>query len=337
MRRIAYSTLLASVRDRMGWMDASDDGLNSEEFSSARRALSQALAEIQEATWWRDLMRTERRAFRDTWSALLTYSAGDEVYHPGSDGYYQALRESTNQAPAAADGEGGWDVNLAYWAEVLTDPQAEDYDAATDYAVGDLARNPDDGLVYQCHTASSGNDPSDTDYWGELAPFVTYIPWEQEGRNRIGAVRTVTEHDPRALGASAVLWEPTADGVQVFDCPVARPWVHFRLPTPRLTGDAWSATAAYTAVPPEQVGVIDTLEVSRARHAIQGRAALRALVRHEANELQYLEYLVSSGDGLGGEFIFDVAATATDDDVDYLRPDNVAVSDPGRWVRTSNP
>lgn len=337
MRRIAYSTLLGSVRDRMGWVDAADDGLNNEEFASARRALSQALAEIQESTWWRDLMRTERRAFRDTWDSLLTYAAGEEVYHPGSDAYYQALRASTGEAPADADGAGGWDVNLAYWAEVESDPEADDYDAATAYEPGDQVRNPDDGLVYQCHTASTGNAPSDADYWGELAPFVSYVPWEQEGQNRIGAVRAVTEDDPRRIGARAVLWEPASDGVQVFDCFVARPWVHFRLPTPRLTGDAWSATAAYTAVPSEQAGIIDTLEVSRARHAIQGRAALRALVRHEPNELQYLEYLATVGDGMGGEYIFDATATATDDEVDYLRPDNVAVSDPGRWVRTNNP
>lgn len=338
MIRVPYSQILAAVTDRIGWTEpaSEDGGLNEEEFSAARRAINSALQEIHGATWWRDLMRTERRTLRDTWSVSTAYVAGDEVYHAGSDAYYQALRASTGQAPAAADGSNGWNVNLAYWAEVEYDPQADDYDAATSYAAGDKARNPDDGVVYQCHTASVGNDPTDAAFWGAVIPFVTYIPWVQSGKTGIGDVRSVTDVDPRLLGARPVMWEPAYDGVLLIDCPVTLPWVHFRIETPKLTGSPWESGSAYT--PPDG----DSSEPSAgsqstAMIAMQGVAALRAKQVHLENQMEYLDYLLSADDGKGGWYIFKINSSETDDSIDYLKPDNVAAGDPGRWVRSENP
>lgn len=334
MRRIAASTLMASICDRSGWDYAE---LDADEFAAVRRALSQALAEIYETTWWRDLMRTERRTFVDPWDAAETYAAADTVYHHGSEAYYVALRASTNEEPAAADGAGGWDVNLAYWAEAVVSPDGEDYDSATAYVAGDIVRNPDDGLVYQCHTASTGNAPTNTSYWGGLAAFRPLVPWDQVGQNRIGRVKLVSQSDPRvALGPGPCVWQPVEDGVQLPNLDVPRPWVQFRLPAPRLTGDSWDSGEAYTAVPSDETGQILTVSDEAAVLAIQGRAALRALVRHEPNELRYLAYLVTAGDGQGGEFVFGATETTADDGVDYLKPDNVDSGDPGRWVRQVN-
>ena len=335
MRRVAYSTVLAGVCARLGWRA---DDLDEKEFADARQAISTALAEIQEATWWNDVMRIERRTFRDPWDSTLTYAASDEVYHPASDAYYQALQASTGEDPATADGAGGWTTNLDYWAEATTAPEGDDWDSDTAYEIGAIVRNPSDGLHYQAHTASLGAEPPDSAAWGVLNAFVPYIPWEQLDQNRIGEVRRVTIEDPRVTpNPTALGWDKHPSGVLLFDLGTPRPWIEFRLPSPRLTGDPWDSTVAYTAVPSEGGLVVDSLEATRARHAILGWAALAALVRHEANEVQYLKYLNTDGDGMGGEFIFSATSTTTHDAIDTIRPTNVAASDPGRWIRSNNP
>jgi hypothetical protein len=340
MRRIAYSTLLASVCDRMGW---NEDLLDADEFSSARRALSQALAEIQEDTWWRDLVRAEQRRFRDLYDPSITYSPLDEVYHPGSDAYYQALRESTGEDPAAQDEHGEWEVNLAFWARAELDPEVEDFDFIADYEPGDRVLGPDDGRIYQCHTASAGNFPTNTDYWGPLQPFVPYVPWQQVGQTRIGAVRAVTVLDPRThIAPMPIRWEPNHQGVQVFGLDPSRPWVEFRLPTPRLTGKAWNPTATYQAVPLEESGETPSTPgggggEGGAFIAIQGRVQLRARSQHEPNEAIFLSYLILPGDGQGGMFEFEATEMTADDDVDFFKPDDINPAAPGRWVRSINP
>lgn len=338
MRRIPASTLISAVCDRMGWNEE-DIGLDAAEFASVRRALSQALAEIEESTWWRDLMRVERRTYRDTYDSTLAYSVGEEVYHAGSDAYYLAIRASTAQAPASPDGDGGWTTNLEYWADATLEPSADDYDAATSYIVGDWVRDPADGAIYQCHTASTGNAPSDTAYWGPVTEFVPAVPWNQVGQNRIGRVRSVNVSDPRVTVAPGpIAWQPRDDGVLTFTLAVTRPWVEFRMPTPRLTGTAWSATQSFDAVPAEETGVVSTVgSGSSTLFAVLGVSALRAITTHQPAELRYLAYLNAAGDGQGGEFVFDATSSTADDSVDYIRPTNIDASDPGRWIRTVNP
>lgn len=70
--------------------------------------------------------------------------------------------------------------------------------------------------------------------------------------------------------------------------------------------------------------------------AIPGRAALRALTTHCANEWKYLSYLVTADDGQGGDFVYNASETHVDDEVDYLKPDDVSEFDSGRWVRQNN-
>lgn len=39
------------------------------------------------------------------------------------------------------------------------------------------------------------------------------------------------------------------------------------------------------------------------------------------------------GDGGGGFFYFDGTSTAADNDASVIKPDSIAVGDPGRWLR----
>ncbi len=70
---------------------------------------------------------------------------------------------------------------------------------------------------------------------------------------------------------------------------------------------------------------------------IDGYVALRARVQHLDSEVVYLKYLATDGDGMGGLFEFDPAETHIDDAIDFIRPNDIDASDPGRWVRSTNP
>lgn len=72
------------------------------------------------------------------------------------------------------------------------------------------------------------------------------------------------------------------------------------------------------------------------RYAIAGAAALRAKEVHQHLQNEYLAYLNSVDDGFGGEFVYDSTATTADDNMDYIKPNNVLASSPGRWVRQNN-
>jgi hypothetical protein len=68
------------------------------------------------AEWWPETMAVERRQYRPTWDAAVTYAEDDEVYYEDGDGdgnYYISLQGSNlNKQP---------DTQTAYWEEVGSD------------------------------------------------------------------------------------------------------------------------------------------------------------------------------------------------------------------------
>jgi len=70
--------------------------------------------------------------------------------------------------------------------------------------------------------------------------------------------------------------------------------------------------------------------------AIQGIAELRTLTGYSDNQLAYLEFRLTAGDGEGGNFVYDASNSTTDDGIDYIKPNDKATSDSGRWVRQNN-
>lgn len=71
--------------------------------------------------------------------------------------------------------------------------------------------------------------------------------------------------------------------------------------------------------------------------AIQGVAALRTITGYVDNQYAYLEFNTSAGDGNGGAYVFDSASTEVDDSTDYIKPNDILSTSPGRWVRQNNP
>ncbi len=335
MKAIAYREILAMVADGLGW---DPDNLDPFEFAQAKRAISAAIEQVYQYAFWPDLTRTEQRTFHPNYDDTEAVDAGAIRYYPPTDAYYTALRDTTGNEPATKTGD-TWETNLAYWSKAQRTLSAADWDSDAEYAPGDVVYDPITYAFYQCHTATVPGDlPEDTDYWGEIDELDPVIPWTRAGLNPIGRVEGVYRQDPRIhRGAELIAWDETNTGIQVRETCENNPWVRYELRPPRFTGTTWSASAAYTPVSEEDFVTADTLDPVRGNFAIQGRAALRALVDHEENELRYLDYLAAAGDGLGGEFIFRGTETTADDGVDYLRPDNVSSGTPGRWVRTSNP
>lgn len=208
--------------------------------------LSRRLREAWESEWWPDLVRIESRTYRAAWGAATAYTTGTEVYDTLSNAYFQALRASTGQAPSSSSG-GGSIENSAYWCQCQGVYSASNYAAAAAYAVGQKVFYPTTRRYYQCHTASTGNAPTDTGYWGVLTPFDPYLALEQAGETVIGHVYALTDVDPRVNPRSREIpFRLSHRGVQV---PSATPvvWVNFRLRCPALSGFQWDSDTAYTA------------------------------------------------------------------------------------------
>lgn len=248
MKRVSFDNILAEVCDAVGW-DANN--LDSDEFGRAKRAIASALEEAHRATWWFDLIVVERRQYEADWSTATSYAVGEFVYYPGSDAYYQCVKAHSGHAPATDSGS-GWETELAYWAEAARDFTADQYDASTTYAAGDMATYTD-GNAYQCHTASTGNAPTDTAYWGLLTPWIPAIPTSAAGRLAVGDMEGMFKADPRVwrLPERIAFERCSAGFVPLQTTITSRPWVRYLPIAHALDGEAFDATETYSAVADE--------------------------------------------------------------------------------------
>ena len=335
MRTIAFSEILERVCDHLGW---DPDNLDARQFSSIRRSVTASLGDIWNRFWWADLVRCEERTFRPPYSATVTYSAGDFVWMAGPRAYYQALQSTTGNAPATLSGT-TWTLNSQYWAEATTAPSAAEYSSTTAYVVGDQVTYLEDNRVYQCIVAGTGNAPGGAN-WGRIEPFDGYVDLLETGFVPLGRVRAVYDVNPRIhAGAARLEWAKSQRGVEVYT-ELDTVWVEGLLRPHKFTGSAYDVTAVYTATSSEDLTgdtttTEETLGTDTSGQGYTGIASLRARTNHTANQLAYLLYVATDGDGGGGWFRFDASSTTADDGVDYLRPNDITSGNPGRWIRTA--
>jgi len=134
------------------------------------------------------------------------------------------------------------------WPEqMLTEPRNYRlaYDAATTYAIGSEVFYLT--AYYTCTAPSTGNLPTDTDYWSPLTTFRKGIPWAQTGQTAIEAVLRVWNQDPDTYESARELdYKLVADGL-VLDpgTEEATVWVEFRSGCPDFECALYSATAVY--------------------------------------------------------------------------------------------
>ena len=201
--------------------------------------------------WWSETMRSQERYYRPFYAAGTTYAAPsptawNEVYHPPSKTYYQNLRSATGQPPAALV-NGLYVVNSAYWAEI-DEVIGVDWETGAAYAVEEVARNPDDGRYYQCHTAHTAGATFDATKFGILTPWSPYISLDQAGATAIGQVRGCYLDNPLTKrNARKLAWILGPDGIHLPDTGVSSLFVYFQVKAPNLSGADYAAGTAYVA------------------------------------------------------------------------------------------
>lgn len=239
---IQTTSYAAVLRGALALCGVPSDRLDTVDWGRFREWADKHLTVAVQANFWPFYMRVERRLFRAAYDASTPYSNdGTIVFFYQTKKYYLALQATTGNPPADSAG----DTDLSRWAEASTSYAGEDYDATAAYVAGDIIYYPTDDTFYQCHTASTGNAPTDTSYWGALTLFDRYVAWEQVGLTEIGDVEEVYDKDPyKGYQAQPVPFFESVNGVQILK---DLPWVYlvFRTQAPELTGNHYDSAAAY--------------------------------------------------------------------------------------------
>lgn len=249
MRLVTFQSVLHGTARMLGLNPARLDTIRS-------AALAEYINQHVRFGWhfdfWPEWLLTEERRYRAAWVAGTAYGAGTaavavEVFYIPAQTYYQSLvAANTNHAPGVLTA-GEYVENSAYWAECASSYSVEDWETATDYALGDQVRFPDDGQSYQCITAHTSGASFDTSKFGILTPFNRYVAFEQTGATVISRVKLATRRDSRVFGTKpGLLWSGRSDlGVQVGPEAPQTVWLQFQTLPPVFTATAWVASTAY--------------------------------------------------------------------------------------------
>ena len=245
METLSAGEILNRAADRAGIERGQVD---TDLFRKLRASLSRRLRLGWRYRPWPELVRIEKRYFRKLWTSAEAaqvggIAAGEERYYNTDGNHYRAL--VTNGVDPLDDDD---NLRAAQWALLETSYDADDWDEATAYDIGDQVYDPETDLFYQCRvTTTAGIEPTDEDYWAALVPFDRYVAYEQEGETALGDVLKVTELNPKIYRSpKPVTFSLSENGVQVLE-ELGWVWIEFRLRVPVLTGDVYDSDAAYAA------------------------------------------------------------------------------------------
>lgn len=244
MRTVTFQSILTGIATGLG-MDPARD-LNPARAAALTEYVNQRVLEGWKWEFWPEWTVVEQRAFRPVYDVAETVAAGDERLLPGAQTYYQALQASTGQSPATLTGT-VWVENSAYWAVCAASYSASDWVTGTVFTAGLQARNPEDGLFYQCHTAHTAGAAFDATKFGVLTPFDKYVAYEQDGETPIDEVKQASRRNPRVFPANPgrIPFTPSDKGIQFNADAPAQPWIEFRKRPPVFTSTRYSATTTY--------------------------------------------------------------------------------------------
>lgn len=102
---------------------------------------------------------------------------------------------------------------------------------------------------YVATAETTGNLPTDTDFWAEIEELDAYIALDQSWEeNAISEVAEVYEADPRKTDSSrTVRWWLSDRGIEFFSSVPNHVFVKFALRTPQFTSEGWNANRSYEA------------------------------------------------------------------------------------------
>lgn len=239
-----YVDVLAGSADLCG-LDR--DNLSTVDFRQLRKAHDRRIRTAWEFDLWPEICRLEKRYYRDLYSTGTAYTASTttsatEVYFPATGKYYQNVKASTGVDPANSSGV----VNASNWCESLASYTASNFSSSTTYAQGDKVFYPATDRYYVMHTTGGGFPvPTTTANWGVLTEFDRYIAYSQTGKTAIGSVFEVGDKSDRlTTRIQGYAWFLSEKGIQV-STPSSYAWINYRIRTPNLKGDTFSATATY--------------------------------------------------------------------------------------------
>ena len=144
-----------------------------------------------------------------------------------------------------------------FWPECMRveeRPLRPDWDTTETYGDGDEVIGSDDVYYVSQAGSNTANDPTTDDgtWWvavGDDDDFDRSMALDLTGYTEMGTVELASAIDPRSgsddsLPNRLAFWLGE-NGVQFGDDVPARVFMRFRLPAPKLTGIAWSATTTY--------------------------------------------------------------------------------------------
>ncbi len=208
MRTVDMEHVLRGAYDLCG-LDAAS--ASNEDFKIIRRALSRALSTAYERELWPDLIRVEKRYFRNLFTSgssltAPTLTAVSEVFYPQAGGYFQALRDlpltvsSITRSSNTATVTTAADHLLATGDQVAISGAVEtDYNvyatvtvtAATTftYAVANTPSTPATGTIRCTPTPADALGETQLVYWAESATCYEETDWDSTETNILGDIR----------------------------------------------------------------------------------------------------------------------------------------------------
>jgi hypothetical protein len=250
MRTVTYDYVLQRACELTGRVFST---LTTEESNFFRTFISMSLRSAWECFDWPEQTVYQQEFFAPTYSYQNTYNAGDVVYFPVEEKYYQwvNITPGAGQSPTTSGPNGT--LNSIYWSEAQPSygNNDGDWDSTTSYTIGQIVLYPVTQEHYQLYAiAPSGTVPTNTAYWGILNKFLRNISQTNnpDGTTRavpIGETFSVWPADPRVTWRQQeVTYTFTDDGVLVGnDLPYV--WLEFRKTPPLLSNSAEATAYAF--------------------------------------------------------------------------------------------
>lgn len=269
MRTVPFQSVLNGVAFALGLNPSRD--LNPARAATFAEYVNRRVEKGWRFDFWPEWTLCEARGYRLAYNNATAYPAptaavAQEVFFPGTVGYFQALQATTGVAPATLVG-GQWLVNGAQWALSLqnygsatgtcgtTTYTGPDWMPNTVYTggaqgvVGATVRNPNDNRFYMCFVSHTSGATFDATKFGILTPFNKYIAYDQAGQTSMDEVKRVCKRNPRVFPKTPgeIPFNVSSDGVQLQQSAPALVWVEFRKRPPVFTSTVYNAATAYAA------------------------------------------------------------------------------------------